>query len=103
MKNRQEDGPCSPLPISSVSERECRELAPFAQPLYPIRTSCERQAPSECEDILGLSQSIEICTEPVAQTLSEPFDKLRANGGCIENIGNFPFVLSLSKHEQQVV
>ncbi len=28
-----------------------------------------------------------------------PFDKLRANGTGIEIIGNFPFVLSPSKHE----
>src|SRR5439155_17074813 len=28
-----------------------------------------------------------------------PFDKLRANGGRLEVVGDFPFVLSLSKHE----
>ena len=68
-------------------------------PCIQFVQAASAKPPSECEDILGSSQSIEICTEPVAQTLSEPFDKLRANGGCIENMGNFPFVLSLSKHE----
>ena len=49
--------------------------------------------------------------EPVAQTLRSPFDRLRANGIGIENIGVFPFVLSpsidsgpgLSKHENGFV
>jgi len=29
-----------------------------------------------------------------------PFDKLRANGAGVENIGDFPFMLSPSKHEK---
>jgi len=33
------------------------------------------------------------------KTLRSPFDKLRANGAGIEIIDNFPFMLSLSKHE----
>ena len=41
--------------------------------------------------------------EPVAQTLCSPFDGLRANGIGVENIGVFPFVLSLSKHENGFV
>jgi hypothetical protein len=31
--------------------------------------------------------------------LRSPFDRLRANGGGLENIENCPFVLSSSKHE----
>jgi len=30
-----------------------------------------------------------------------PFDRLRANGFSTESVENFPFVLSLSKHEQR--
>ncbi len=41
--------------------------------------------------------------EPVAQTLRSPFDGLRANGIGVESIGVFPFVLSLSKHENGFV
>ena len=33
------------------------------------------------------------------ETPRSPFDELRANGSSIETIGDFPFVLSLSKHE----
>lgn len=43
------------------------------------------------------------CVEPVAQTLRSPFDGLRANGIGVENIGVFPFVLSLSKHDNGFV
>jgi len=33
------------------------------------------------------------------KTPRSPFDKLRANGTCLEIIEDFPLVLSLSKHE----
>jgi len=35
-----------------------------------------------------------------AKTPHLPFDKLRANGAGVENIGDFPFMLSPSKHEK---
>jgi len=34
------------------------------------------------------------------KTLRSPFDKLRANGSGVEIAEDFPFVLSLSKHEK---
>ena len=48
------------------------------------------------------------CTPPLApwsqlnrvlKNLRSPFDKLRANGAGIAIVGDLPFVLSLSKHE----
>jgi hypothetical protein len=33
------------------------------------------------------------------KTLRSPFDELRANGGPVEIIDDFPFMLRLSKHE----
>jgi hypothetical protein len=35
----------------------------------------------------------------VSEAVEKPFDKLRVNGGGLRKGEDFPFVLSLSKHE----
>ena len=42
-----------------------------------------------------MSKSLAGC----GKTLRSPFDELRANGGALEIIDDFPFMLRLSKHE----
>src|SRR5262245_47865884 len=47
--------------------------------------------------------SLETCisrrlTKRPLKTLRSPFDKLRVTGGALQNVKDYPFVLSLSKH-----
>src|SRR5213593_2866541 len=45
------------------------------------------------------SNQLRLALSRCCKTLRSPFDKLRANGGRLAIVGDFPFVLSLSKHE----
>src|SRR5213593_1980994 len=45
------------------------------------------------------SNQLRLALSRCCKTLRSPFDKLRVNGGRLAIVGDFPFVLSLSKHE----
>jgi hypothetical protein len=44
-------------------------------------------------------RKIPFSTLRLSEAVEKPFDKLRVNGGGLRNVEDFPFVLSLSKHE----